>query len=308
LLLVALLLAAACASEASRASSRHPGHLSAAAFAFLVGYGQTAEDGRVLDRAEQILDKRCMNRLGFQYILDPSAWQASVDDRPYVPGIGPTRTEALAVAQRMRTGYHLYSAYHPGKVPPNDQYVRSLSPAEQARYVRALFGPHSAYQKIHEPGGGSLSFPTKGCVAKGQRQLYGTPLTFQEVSVFPGDWLAQLGRKTTSEPAVVAKGKPWSRCVTAAIGIHFPTPDAIVERLKREYATEGATTAMHRREIAYAVADARCQFRSGLATVYARIFRQLADQLSRRTNRLLLELLDAERSATLRADQIVPGR
>lgn len=291
------------AVSAGRASTVPSSRLGSAEFAFLVGFGRTARDQPLRDRAEQILDQRCMNKRGFKYIVGPagSAARSVLLNEPYVPGVGATRTEALAVALRRRVGYHLYAAYHPGPVPPNDQYVRSLSPAEQARYSRALFGPQSAHQTIHEPGGGSLTFPTRGCVAQGQERLYGSPKAAQEVLTFPGDWLAQIGTRTTSDPAVVAKGEPWSRCASAAIGIHVATPDEIVQRLKRDYAREGGTRAMHRREIAYAVADARCQFRSGLAAVYATTLRRDADQLSRPTRRLLSHLLQVERTATQRA-------
>ena len=307
-LLVTLLFAVcAGAANAGRDSIGSTTQLGSAEFAFLVGYGRTARDLPLRDRAEQILDKRCMNRKGFKYVLGPAERLSSViANEPYVPGLGPTRTEALAVALRRRVGYHLYDSYHPGPVPPNDQYVRSLSPADQARYSRAMFGPQSARQTIREPGGGSLSFPTKGCVAEGQKQLYGSPLAAQEVLVFPGDWLAQLGTKTTSDPAVAAKGKPWSRCISAATGIDFATPDQIVQRLKRDYATQGGTKAMHRREIAYAVADARCQFRIGLATVYATTLRRYADQLSGRTRDLLTRLLQVEHAATQQAKHVAP--
>ena len=303
LLLVALLLAACAgtASKSSAASKPPPAHLSSADFALLVDYGSTAKDQPVRNHAEQTLDKRCMNKHGFEYILDPSTWHAGSQDQPYVPGIGATRTEVMAVVQRLRTGYHLYSDYRPSKVPPNDQYVRSLSPAEQTRYIRALFGPQSKYQTIHEPGGGTISFPTAGCVAQGERRLYGSPKAAQELLVFPGDLQGILGNKTTVDPAVVAKGKPWSDCVTAAVGAPFATQQEIVDSLKQDYAAKGATPAIHHREIAYAVADAICQFQSGLATVYARAFHRLADQLPASTRRLLAHLLVVDHAAAQRA-------
>jgi hypothetical protein len=93
-------------------------------------------------------------------------------------------------------------------LPANDQYVRSLSPSEQARYMLALFGPHSKHQTIHQPGGGSLTFQTAGCIAKGESRLYGSAKAAQEVLVFPGDFLSLLGKRTTADRTVVAKGKP----------------------------------------------------------------------------------------------------
>jgi len=118
---------AACGSKASTGSSTR---LSPAEFAFLVNYGATAQDQPIRDRAEQILDQRCMQARGFRYYPGgPSASSQngdSLDQHPYVPGVGSTRTEALAVAQRQQTGYHLYPAYAKqaaGSIPLNDQYV-----------------------------------------------------------------------------------------------------------------------------------------------------------------------------------------
>lgn len=309
-LLLVTLLSAACASTASKASAASKSStspLSSAEFALLVGYGATARDQPIRDHAEQTLDRRCMRKHGFKYILDPSTWRANPEDRNYVPGIGTTRTERSAVALRRLTGYHLYSA-KAAQVPANDQYVRSLSPADQARYMLAEFGPQSKYQTIHQPGGGTLSFPTAGCVARAQIRLYGSAKAAQELLVFPGDFLAQLGKQTTSDGTVVTKGKPWSRCTSAAIGIHIASVTDIVDRLKREYAANGMNATTHRREIAWAVADTRCQFRTGLAAAYAQAFHQQADQLRAPTRRLLQRLLGVEQLATRRARHVVAGR
>jgi hypothetical protein len=253
-----------------------------------------------------------MSRAGFRYIVDTSTTpesQGDSPDRPYIPGVGATRTEALAVAERRQTGYHLYQAYAPASsqsVPPNDLYVRSLSPAQQARYSRALFGPQTQHKTLHLPSGGTYTYPTAGCVAKGQTELYGSPEAAQKVIVLTGDLVVQLGNATTSDPAVVAKSRAWSRCVSAATGIHFAKPHDIIARLQREYAAQpGNALAVRKHEIAYAVADTRCQFQTGLASVYARAFRQNADQLAGPTRRLLLQTLVTERGATQRAERIV---
>jgi hypothetical protein len=138
LALLMLPVLAACGSKASTGSSSNG--LNPSEFAFLVGYGATAQDQPVRDHAEQILDQRCMQARGFRYYVGGPSISSqngdSADDHSYIPGIGTTRTEALAVAHRRQTGYHLYAAYAKqasSNVPINDQYVRSLSAAEQAR-------------------------------------------------------------------------------------------------------------------------------------------------------------------------------
>jgi hypothetical protein len=308
--LLAAMALAACGSTSKHTSSSQ--RLSSAEFSFLVGYGQTAQDQPVLSQAEQILDQRCMHKAGFRYVVDPSTGSASQEgggqNHPYIPGVGATRTEALAVAERRQTGYHLYQAYAPSSqtTPANDLYVRSLSPAQQARYSRVLFGPQSQHKTLHLPSGGTFTFPTLGCVAKGQTALYGSPEDAQKVIVLTGDLVVQLGNATTSDPAVAAKSRAWSKCVSAATGVHFAKPHDIIARLQREYAAQpGNALAVRKQEIAYAVADARCQFRTGLASAYAKAFRQQADQIAGPTRRLLLQTLEVERSATQRAERIV---
>jgi hypothetical protein len=301
---------AACGSKASTGASSN--RLSPSEFAFLVGYGATAQHQPVRDHAEQILDQRCMQARGFRYFtggLSASSQNGdTADDHSYVPGVGPTRTEALAVAQRRQTGYHLYEAYAkqaPSNIPVNDQYVRSLSAAEQARYQRALFGSQTKMKTIHTPTGGTYTYPTSGCVAHGQAQLYGSVDAAQNVLTLPGYLLAKLGQDTAADSAVVAKNDDWSHCVSRATGVSFGSPHDIIQRLQREYTAQGATQAVRNQEISYAVADTRCQFRTGLAAVYGKVFRRRADQLAGSTRRLLLQSFEVEHRATARAQQIL---
>jgi hypothetical protein len=309
LVLLIVPVLAACGSKASTGSSNR---LSPSEFAFLVGYGATAQDQPVRDHAEQILDQRCMQARGFRYYTGgPSASSQNgdtADQHSYVPGVGPTRTEALAVAERRQTGYHLYESYakqSPRNIPINDQYVRSLSAAEQARYSGALFGSQTKMKTIHTPTGGTYTYPTTGCVARGQAELYGSVDAAQNVLTLPGYLLAKLGQDTVADPAVVAKDDDWSRCVSRATGVSFKSPHDIIQRLQREYAAQGATQVVRSQEISYAVADTRCQFRTGLAAVYAKVFRRRADQLAGPTRRLLLQTFEVEHQATARAQQIL---
>jgi hypothetical protein len=299
---------AGCGSKAN--TNTDSDRLSSAEFAFLVGYGSTAQDEPVRSQAEQILDQRCMRARGFQYLIGtpPSSSGGDFPEQSYIPGVGAARTEALAVAQRRQTGYHLFTGYAPrssGSIPPNDLYVRSLSPAEQARYSRALFGPPTQMKTLHTPTGGTYTYPTGGCVAQGQRRLYGSPDAAQNVLVMPGYLLSKLGDETVVDPAVVAKNDDWSRCVSKATGQSFKTPKDIIERLQREYTAQGPSQEVRSREIAYAVADTRCQFRTGLAATYAKVFRRRADHLAKPTRRLLLRSLEVEHTATRRAQRII---
>jgi hypothetical protein len=305
--LAMVLVLAGCGSPASTGSS----HLTEAEFEYLAGYGASSHDQPLRDRAERIVDQRCMGSHGFKYLVSvpASGGQARSDtaNQPYLPGIGTARTEELAVARRRESGYHLFGqgdAGGPG-VPANDAYVRTLSPDARARYTRALFGPSSARATIHLPTGGSIDYPTQGCVAAGQTKLYGSPTAAQNVLTLPQSLLEQVVAATQRDRAVTAKGAAWSKCVTAATGHHFATPRDIVHALQRAYAAHGRTQAVHRREIAYSVADTRCTFRTGLTAAYARVFRHEADAIAGPTRRALLRSLETEHQATARAERIL---
>jgi hypothetical protein len=301
---------AGCNSSASTGSSAS--HLTQAELEFLAGYGSSMQSTPLRDQATQLLIKKCMAGRGLKYITgvpSGSSGQSSDTSRqPYLPGLGTARNEALAVKRRQDSGYHLFSNYRTGNassVPPNDLYVRSLGPAERDAYSRALFGRQARSKTIRLPNGATLTYPTEGCVAESQTQLYGSSGAAQRTLALPQALLEQVVAATNSDPAVTAKNSDWSKCVSAATGRSFATPDKIVAGLQREYDAHGASQAVRRREIAYSVADTRCTFRTGLAPAYASAFRRQADKVVGPTRRLLQQTLEIVRTATVRAERVV---
>jgi hypothetical protein len=303
-LVVALSVPAGCGGSSGTGRTDR---LKPAEFEFLAGYGATTQGKPVRDQAEQILDRRCMNAHGFTYVEAPPSRSDAADSQPYVLGVGPAGSEALAVERRRQTGYHLFEAYRPAgaNVPPNDRYVATLSPARRARYASALFGSPAQHKTVHTPTGGTYTYPTGGCVAAAQTELYGSPDAAVLVTTMREDLLTSVVQATERDPRIVAKQRDWSRCVSRATGESFSQPHDIVKRLRAAYDASGATPAVHRREIAYAVADTRCTFRTGLAGLYAQVLRERADALAGPTRRLLLQSLETERRATAKAERIV---
>src|SRR5512142_3394149 len=117
--------------------------LSDAQFNYLAGAGMLASDQSFLFTAEQRLRQDCMRKKGFTYYPAQQAHlPAAIVANNVLTASGRPPSEAAQLAERQRVGYGIFHGprEHEAGAPPNDVYVRSMTPQQQAKYVAAFEG------------------------------------------------------------------------------------------------------------------------------------------------------------------------
>lgn len=309
-LAVLALLAAATGCGGSLNGTRS---LNSSEFAFLAGGGVIPQDQQYLFSATQQLIHQCMTARGFRYIpahLATASPLAAANNELTTDGQAPS--ESVQLLQRERVGYGIYETFLPktssseeSTTPPNDLYVRALTPATQERYMQALEGSPSQRAQASPPGGPAYTYVTGGCIGRVDSELYGSPAVANSIVATPQSIRLQVISETQSNPTVVGEKLAWSKCMAAITGRDFADPPAVESWLDSQYSHAGPATALRHLEIALATADTRCAYKTGLAQGYAFTFRRLANHLSPSLQGTLLSLLEQDRSATRRAQSIL---
>lgn len=278
-------------------SAGGPGRtLSARAYAFAVGGDANAPGGAVLLHAEQVLRERCMRQRGFGYIvLPPPARTAlpSVTGYPstfYPQPLLTAYPESALLALREREGFGLASALatQGHDTDPNDQYLKTLSPAQQRLWRTAWMGRNGCYGQTEVQLFGSRRaanleqlLPTK---------IYDEPNT----AVY-----TPRGSISPSNPATRNAAAAWARCMQATTGQTWTDENALVTSLSDQH------NAFAKSEIHLAVADTKCAYRTGQAQTFAAAFRRAATQLPPTTTAELRFLLARRNAWIKKANDIV---
>ncbi|MFI9005763.1 hypothetical protein ACIGNX_00845 [Actinosynnema sp. NPDC053489] len=275
--LACLLLGTGCAG---RGASR-------AAFDLLTRTGTYDRVNGVLASAEHRLVGACMAALGLTYRTDPAAAQGS---------------GAVTAADRRQTGYGLHARYagSPASVPANDEYVRSLSTSEQAKYRRALEGGDEQRRAIRLGNGATVSFPGAGCLAQAHRELYGDVVEWARITYVPQALHASMAKRVQGEPGYRTAVGAWSACMGGR-GLPAATPESAQARLQALYEERGPSEELQAREVSVAVADWECAERVRLPEVVLDAKRRLFSALPEEDREDLVRLADAWTAAAARS-------
>jgi hypothetical protein len=210
-----------------------------------------------LFKAQQVLDQRCMRKLGLRYLITSAGPEPRADI---------TTAEVLGTASPPDYGV---SAEISG-TPAQDRYVRSLSSAERDRYITALSGPADRVAPLTLPSGDKGTYATGGCTAQTRVRLYGgVGAAFEDVLV-PQDVNAIFDGYLARDPRHRAALARWQRCM-AGNGHRAQSPAALIQSLQAKAADGTDPASLDREERAAATADHRCDAESDLrATLAAR--------------------------------------
>jgi hypothetical protein len=211
-----------------------------------------------LFNAQQLLDQRCMRKLGLRYLITSAGPE---------PSAGVTTADVLGSGSSTNYGVSLKGGGGSGE-PAQDQYVRSLPSAERDRYVTALNGPADQAAPLTLPSGDKGSYATGGCTARTQAHLYGSVraafedvLVPQDVNMLFDAYLAH------DRPYQAALGR-WQRCMSRD-GRKAQSPAALIQSLKARAAQGMSPASLDRDQRREATADRRCDAESGLRATLA---------------------------------------
>ncbi|MER5216171.1 hypothetical protein ABT063_37975 [Streptomyces sp. NPDC002838] len=214
-----------------------------------------------LFNAQQLLDQRCMRKLGLRYLITSAGPE---------PPSGVTTADVLGSGSSPGYGVPLKKGGGVSGEPAQDQYVRSLPSAEQDRYVTALNGPADQAAPLTLPSGDKGSYATGGCTARTQAHLYGSVRAAFEDVLVPQDVNELFNSYLAHDRQYQTALGRWQRCMVTD-GRKAQTPAALIQSLKAKAAQGMSPASLDRHQRAAATADRRCDAKSGLrATLAAR--------------------------------------
>ncbi|WP_407565634.1 hypothetical protein [Streptomyces sp. 184] len=227
----------------------------------------TLRERALLDRAEETLVDRCMDRNGFEYHPAPQATADELRVFPYV-------VDDPAWAREHGYGGALdRAAVRERKDNPNAAYVRTLPPDRRRAYGTTLYGDGGKAIEVTVPTGLDVRRSRTGCLSEAQGTLYGDLREWFRVDNVASN-LPDHGAELRRAPDYRAAAGKWSACMTDR-GHPYDSPDDV--RRKLPALTKGASPdEAHAVEVRLATAEAECARRTPLAATVDRLARELA--------------------------------
>ena len=254
-----------------------------------------------LQKVQQELVRECMSKKGLTY---------------FVTDFGPVPTQSRLTSDSSLSatpdGYGIYqskkasTAGGDGRDGSSRQevYQQSLSATAQTAYTLAYFGGESDHATLQLPGGGSVQYPIKGCLAQTYDELYGSATEQAMLEAIPQIVRVDVDRRLQSSGIYIDALTSWRSCMSTA-GYNYKSPDDAITQLEHAYTDAKTLDVVHPREVATAQADAACDARTGLraAKRVARLdaLRQESSTLEQQT----LALLEIRSTAVQRARALV---
>lgn len=226
----------------------------------LGGRGGSRNTEQILvQRAEQLLVKKCMEKAGFRY------WVGALPTVDDLKGNGAFLTD-VGWAKRNGYGSRLHAkAQNVQRDDPNSAYVETLSQAEGVRYSAALLGsPSSGMLTAELPAGGTVQTPRDSCLADAKGWLYGDFETWFRVEKTATNLTPLYTTDLLNDQRFTDAVSRWSVCMLAA-GHDYATPSQAREKLSKlaEGLSEKRAYAV---EVDLAVAEATCANETPLAS------------------------------------------
>jgi hypothetical protein len=251
----------------------------------------TATEGKVLDRAEQLLVQACMRHAGFRY------WAVDAPDPTPVHRGGGYVVGDLAWARRH--GYGTDLARQQAHQDPNSRYFASLTRARQQAALVALNGPSPEGLQTTLPNGIRVQHSDRGCTSMAQRQLYGDLVGWFQTTKLAENLAGERYGLVMQDPAFTAAVTAWSRCMRQR-GHKVDSPADTHRRF-----ADPATAPGRDSELALAVDEARCAATTRLADTAERLDAHYAGLQDHRYQAALTKRLHLQRAALPRAQTLV---
>ncbi|MEV0323111.1 hypothetical protein ACIBKX_33685 [Streptomyces sp. NPDC050658] len=168
----------------------------------------TGRELALLDRAEDVLVRRCMARHGFRYRTATSVTPDELRDFPHV-------VDDLAWARRHGYGGGLLrKAQRQRAERPNSAYVQRLSPERRHAYATALSGDGAKAMEITIPSGGTIGQSSTGCLAEAKGNLYGGLREWFRAETLASN-IPDHADEVRRHPDFRSAVRQWSDCIRA---------------------------------------------------------------------------------------------
>jgi hypothetical protein len=218
----------------------------------------TATEEVLIERAEQLLVKKCMERAGFRY------WVTPVEDAESRKGASFVLDDIGWAKKHGYGGRFKRQAEETRRNGPNGAYAEALPQHERLRYREVLDGtPSQGMLSAALPGGGSVMTPRRSCHVEAKSRLYGDFETWFRVEKTATHLTPLYVPDLSRDRRFTSALRAWSSCMRDK-GMHYADPFEIREKIGP--LTEALSDASaHAVEVKIAVAEAECADRSSLA-------------------------------------------
>jgi hypothetical protein len=269
--LVAAVMCGAALSGCGGAGSAQPGTSRAELLDTLENW--TALETPV-DQALGILTQQCMSAHGLRYYPSAQAGQPIGPAIFTTPGFGSSLwLGPQSLAWRSVNGWGLYEEVFERLGQPGGffggqqqevQVLQKLRGPTMQKYLKTLWGGGKT-MKIRIPGLSSQTIRIGGCNTTAGAELFGSVAASVAVPAYGPSILRRTVQTAVTSSAAVRAGETrWAACVHARTGVAARLPSQLFLHVYSLYMSKGPTPAVHRRELATAVADFECQLRARL--------------------------------------------
>ncbi|MFI2755140.1 hypothetical protein ACGIF2_17050 [Cellulomonas sp. P22] len=213
----------------------------------------------------------CMQEAGFEYLPQ----EYSNVSNPWDEDEWGTEEFAQKYGYGYSSGSESEDGEEAAQVDPNADYVAAMSESEQAAYWEALWGPQQP-EPVDEEAEVTWDWTTAGCYGKASNETYGSANSAYEDPAFV-ELQEEIGRmyeKISNDPKLTALDAEWSDCMNEA-GFDFAKVPEAAASISDAYSAlwesadpdggtdKAAETALREKEMATAIADAKCQTKVG---------------------------------------------
>jgi hypothetical protein len=271
---VALLLAASGSALLTGCGTSSSGQTASGRAALLTTLENWSALQTPVDQALGILTQQCMAQHGYRYYPYPQAGQPGGSPFFGTPLFGSSLwLGPQSLAWRLVNGWGLYEETmqqlgQPGGInggqPEENQVMRSLRGRAMMTYTKVLYGGGKS-MKIRIPGMPHFTIRIGGCNTTAGTKLFGSVAASVAVPQYGQSILiGSVQSSAARSSAVRASQASWAACVKIRTRLTVRSPSQLFLRFYSLYESKGPTPAVHRQELAAAVADLECQRRARL--------------------------------------------
>lgn len=302
--LAALLLAAILLTISGCGETTSQATVSNGRIAKLIIAGNAGPAQAEIAAARTVLTRRCMEAQGLRlpaaYATKAAPNRSAILETGEFAAVPP---ESVALNHAIQTGFEMHAS--PGLGQAHDRKVALHPPSPLDRHFwAALLGPQGLNGTFVVKGIAKHSYPTEGCIAEADNQLFGSGALAMRAEYLPEDLDLAVGHDVEANPRYLAALRRWSSCM-AAVSPPAGGPYALAGELFTHHERGRGRRRGRAYERTVAVRDIRCQYSSGFINTAVALKRRDALRAAAPYQRALATVLATRRHAAAIAKRLV---